>query len=137
MANWTIIRRAAVGLTISGAALVGIALHEDYRPVAYLPTPQDVPTLGFGTTHGVKPGDTTTPTRALIKLLGDVNATERALHSPSCIGTVPLTQGEWDAYVSLAYNIGPTAFCGSTLVKLLRSTPPDYAGACKQILRWN
>ena len=44
---------------------------------------------------------------------------------------------EWDAFVSLAYNIGPAAFCGSTLAKKLRQTPPDYGGACDEILRWN
>jgi len=48
--------------------------------------------------------------------------------------TVPLHQREYDALVSLAYNIGPTAFCGSTLVKKLNAG--DYQGACSEILRW-
>lgn len=135
------VRRAASALVLSAVALVGIAVHEDYRDRAYLPTPQDVPTVGFGSTRRadgtpVRPGDTTTPVRALVRLQGDINATETALHAPGCIGDVPLTQGEWDADVSLAYNIGARAFCASTLVRLLRKTPPDYAGACAQILRW-
>ena len=29
-----------------------------------------------------------------------------------------------------------SAFCASTLVKRLQATPPDYSGACAQILRW-
>ncbi len=137
MADWRKIRIAAASLTISGAALVGVAVHENYRQVAYLPTPHDVPTLGFGATRGVKPGDTTTPVRALVRLQADVGAVERALHTTACIGAVPLAQNEWDAYVSLAYNIGPHAFCHSTLAALLRKKPPDYAGACRQILRWD
>ena len=36
---------------------------------------------------------------------------------------------------ALAYNIGPGAFCGSTLVKRLNAE--DYPGACREILRWN
>jgi lysozyme len=45
--------------------------------------------------------------------------------------TVPLAQYEYDAYISLAYNIGPTAFCGSTLVRLLNAG--DYeGGACRR-----
>jgi len=130
-------RVAAAALTLSGAALVGVAVHEDYRGTAYLPTKADRPTLGFGATAGVHLGDTTTPPRALVRLLGDVGQVEAALHRPQCIGTVPLYQREWDAYVSLAYNIGPSAFCGSTLVRLLHRRPPDYVGACKQILRWD
>ena len=54
----------------------------------------------------------------------------------TCIGDVPLAQHEFDAFASLAYNIGAPAFCGSTLVKRLQATPPDYPGACAQILRW-
>jgi lysozyme len=48
---------------------------------------------------------------------------------------VPLYQHEYDAYLSLSYNIGPTAFCKSTLVRKLNQQ--DYSGACAQILRWN
>jgi lysozyme len=134
------IRIATASLAASAAVLVAIAVHEDYRGSAYLPTPNDRPTVGFGSTRRadgspVRPGDTTTPVRALIHLHHDINATEAALHR--CIGDVPLDQHEWDAYVSLAYNIGPTAFCSSTLVKKLKASPPDYAGACRQILRWD
>lgn len=133
-------RIAAAALAASAAALVAIAVHEDYRPAAYLPTPQDRPTVGFGSTFRadgspVRAGDTTTPVRALIQLHRDITRTESALHA--CIGTVPLYQYEWDAYVSLAQNIGSGAFCNSTLARLLHAKPPDYAAACAQILRWN
>ncbi len=47
---------------------------------------------------------------------------------------VPLHQAEYDLYTHLAYNIGPGAFCGSTLVKKLNAG--DYLSACQQILAW-
>lgn len=120
------------GLTLSAAALVGLALSEGYTDRAVQPLPGDVPTIGFGTTEGVKMGDVITPPRALERKLRDVQRFEGALKQ--CV-TVPLTQAEYDSYVSLSYNIGPAAFCGSTLVRKLNAQ--DYAGACKEILRWD
>jgi lysozyme len=120
------------GLALSATALVGIALHEGYSDRAYTPVPGDVPTIGFGTTEGVKPGDTITPPKALARALQDVQKYEGALKR--CV-KVPLHQFEYDAYISLSYNIGQTAFCGSTLVRKLNAE--DYAGACAEILRWD
>jgi len=120
------------GLALSASALVGIALHEGYSPVAYTPVPGDVPTIGFGTTQGVKPGDTITPPKALQRALTDIQAFEGALKQ--CV-TVPLHQREYDAYISLSYNIGSGAFCGSTLVRKLNAY--DYQGACEEIKRWD
>lgn len=125
-------RSAVVGIFLSASALVGIALHEGYSDKAIIPVPGDVLTIGFGTTTGVKPGDTITPPKALARALTDVQKFEGALKR--CV-TVPLHQYEYDAYVSLAYNIGATAFCHSTLVKKLNAQ--DYAGACAAILDWN
>ena len=119
-------------LTLSAATLVGIAVHEGYRDTAYIPVPGDVPTIGFGTTGGVKMGDTITPTKALVRALQDVQRFEGALKQ--CV-KVPLHQNEYDAYISLSYNIGSGAFCRSTLVKKLNAQ--DYEGACKEILRWD
>lgn len=118
-------------LALSAAGLVGIVVQEGYSDAAIIPVKGDVPTIGFGSTTGVKLGDKTTPPRALARALADVQAYEGALKR--CV-TVPLYQHEYDAYVSLAYNIGPTAFCSSMLVKKLSA--PDYPGACAEILRW-
>ena len=125
--------RVAVGaLTLSAAGLVGIAVHEGYRPTAYRPVPGDVPTIGFGTTEGVRMGDSIDPVQALVRKLDDVQRFEGALRA--CV-TVPLHQHEYDAFLSLAYNIGSGAFCGSTLVRLLNEG--RYREACDQILRWD
>lgn len=118
-------------LSLSAMALVGIAIHEGYRDQAYTPLPGDVPTIGFGTTAGVRPGDTITPDRALVRLLADAGRFEQAVGR--CV-TAPLHQHEFDAFVSLAYNIGETAFCGSTLVRKVNAG--EYEAACAEILRW-
>jgi len=88
-------------------ALIGIANHEAFRSRAY-DDGVGVQTIGFGTTAGVKPGDTITVERALIRLGQDVGRFESEMRR--CIGDVPLYQHEWDAYVSLAYNIGYGGF---------------------------
>jgi lysozyme len=125
--------RIVIGaLTLSASALVGIAVHEGYRNEAYIPVKGDVPTIGFGTTAGVKSGDRIEPVQALVRKLADVQRFEGALQQ--CV-RVPLHQHEYDAFLSLAYNIGPGAFCGSTLVRRLNAG--DYAGACAEILRWD
>lgn len=125
-------RSTVATLALSASALVGILLHEDYTDQAVIPIPGDVPTVGFGTTEGVKLGDKTTPPKALVRALKDVGKFEGALKS--CV-TVPLAQNEYDAYISLSYNIGSYAFCNSTLVKKLNKE--DYTGACEEILRWD
>lgn len=48
---------------------------------------------------------------------------------------VPLSQGEFDALVSLCFNIGPGAFLTSSVVKKLNMG--DRAGAARAILLWN
>ena len=66
------------------------------------------------------------------RALDDVQRFEGALKQ--CV-KVPLHQYEYDAYISLSYNIGSKAFCGSTLVKKLNAG--DFDGACQQVLRWD
>ena len=125
-------RMIVAALTLSAAGLVGIVSYEGYTDRAVIPVKGDVPTIGFGTTSGVKMGDKITPPKALARAFADVTKFEGAIKR--CV-TVPLFQHEYDAYASLAYNIGPTAFCNSTLVKKLNAE--DYAGACAEISRWN
>lgn len=125
-------RALVATLALSGAGLVGIANWEKFAPRTYADA-VGVPTIGYGTTQGVRPGQTITPERALVKLLEHVDQ-----HSAAAVRRcvrVPLYQHEFDAYVSLTYNIGGEAFCGSTLVKLLNAG--QYTTACQQILRWD
>ena len=125
-------RSAIAAISLSASVLVGLAVHEGYKGDAYIPIPGDVATIGFGSTAGVKLGQKTTPERALIRLLEDADRHAQGVRS--CV-KVPLYQHEFDAYVSLTYNIGTGAFCKSTLVRKLNAG--DYTGACTEILRWN
>lgn len=125
-------RSPIAALSLSAAAIVGIALHESFRDSAYIPVAGDVPTIGFGSTENVKLGDKITVDRALVRLLNDASSFERAVKR---CAPVPMYQYEFDAYVSLTYNIGEGAFCRSTLTKKLNQL--DYDGACKEILRWD
>lgn len=118
-------------MSLSATALVGIAAHEGYVGTAY----QDIVgiwTIGFGTTANVKPQDKIDPITALKRKMDDVQKFEGALKQ--CV-KVELHQHEYDAFLSLAYNIGPAAFCNSTLVRKLNDR--NYEGACKEILRWD
>lgn len=125
-------RIQVAALSASAVALVTLVAHEGYRREAYIPIPGDVPTIGFGTTDGVKLGDKIEPVKALERALEDMQKFEGAIKK--CV-KVPLKQTEYEAYLSLIYNIGDGAFCKSTLVKKLNQF--DYAGACKEILRWD
>lgn len=126
------VRVAIATVTLSASAFVGLAMLESYRETAYVPVPGDVPTIGFGTTEGVQLGDKITPPKALARALVDIQKYEGALKK--CV-TVPLHQHEYDAFITLAYNIGSSAFCSSTLVQKLNAG--DYSGACAEIKRWN
>ncbi len=125
-------RQACFGLAFSAAAVVCLTQFEGFRDKAYIPVPGDVPTLGYGTTKGVKLGDTITKPEAIERLRADVNTFEGAIKR--CV-KVPLHQWEYDAAVQLSYNIGANAFCKSTVVK--RWNAGDYVGGCEAFLMWN
>ena len=48
---------------------------------------------------------------------------------------VKLTQGQFDALVSFAYNLGARALSTSTLLQKLNAG--DYTGAADEFPRWN
>ena len=124
-------RLAVCLLSLSASGLIAIANNEGFSPVAYIPVKGDVPTIGFGSTGGVKIGDSITGPDALNRLNRDVGNAESAIGR--CV-TVPLSQSEYDAYTSFSYNVGSSAFCSSTLVKKLNAK--DYDGACAELKRW-
>ena len=89
-------------------------------------------TIGYGHTRGVRRGDICTPQEAedwLDEELANVDDEVSALLE------VPVSQSEFDALVSLAYNIGVSALAGSTLLKLLNQGQHSQASA--QFVRWN
>lgn len=105
---------------------------EGLRLTAYLPTPNDVWTIGYGHTKTAKKGMSITAEKAEELLKGDLAWVEEALAKHV---KVPLKQNQYDALASFVYNLGETNFSGSTLLRLLNSG--DYDGAADQLLRWN
>lgn len=105
---------------------------EACRLKAFKPTPHDVWTIGWGHTKGVKQGDTCTQEKADAWLVEDITVAEGAVNRNV---KVTLTQNQFDALCSFAYNIGEGAFKMSTLLKKLNSY--DRIGAANELKRWN
>ena len=93
-------------------------------------------TIGYGTTviNGVKvkKGDTCTIEQAKSYMAQDLKEFESAVDTSV---KVTINQNQFDALVSLAYNIGTGTFKSSTLLKKLNAK--DYKGASAQFDRWN
>ena len=109
-----------------------IKKSEGLRLEAYLPTPNDIPTIGYGHTKGVRMGQRISLAQAEQFLLEDVDWAEDAVNS---LVKVRLSQNQFDALVSFVFNIGAGAFSKSTLLKCLNAG--DYGSAANQLLRWN
>lgn len=113
-----------------------ISSFEGCELKAYL-CPAKVWTIGFGTTvypNGVKvkKGDSCTLDQAKQFKAHDLKRFEKTVNN---LVKVPLTQNQFDALVSLTYNIGTGAFEESTLLKKLNTG--DYQGAADQFTVWN
>lgn len=96
--------------------------------------PSGVLTIGYGHTgKDVKPDSIISREEA--ERLFETDIQRFADGVGKIIGGVKLRQCQFDAIVSLAYNIGTVALAGSTLLKIVRENPdnPVIAG---QFRRW-
>jgi len=98
--------------------------------------PAGVWTIGWGHTRGAQPGMHISRERAEELLAEDVAEVERGL--PSAVH-VNLTQGQWDALVSLCFNLcGGAERLPKTCPHLVASlNAGDFAGAAQQFLNIN
>ncbi|USR72547.1 lysozyme [Acinetobacter junii] len=124
------------GMKISQVGIDLISSFEDTKLQAY-DDGVGVWTIGIGTTvypNGVKvkKGDKCTLEQAKEYFAHDLKRFESSVNN---LVKVPLSQNQFDALVSLTYNIGSTAFKNSTLLKKLNAK--DYQGAADQFPRWN
>ena len=112
----------------------GLQVIKDFEGLelkAYV-CPAGVLTIGYGSTGShVKSGMTITASDAEKLLQKDLVRFEESVNK---LVKVPLTQGQYDALVSFAFNCGTNALAESTLLRLLNSG--DYAGAADQFKRW-
>jgi len=131
------IKKKIAAFIISVGLVTGVSNYEGFRDKAYVPVPGDLVTIGGGFTKRedgtpVQMGDTITRRESDIRLKKELYSYR--LKISKCI-KVEVTDGQADAFTSLAFNIGTGAFCNSTLVKKLNLY--DYQGACQEILRWD
>lgn len=91
-------------------------------------------TIGWGYTGPeVKEGLEWSQSQANMALIARLNTIARIL-SNGCV--VPmLYQPQFDALCSFCYNVGITAFRGSTLLRKINQK--DFKGAADELLRWN
>ena len=90
-------------------------------------------TIGYGATGpGIKKGVIWTQAEADARFTQDI--AKFAAKVSTLIGATPTTQNQFNAMVSLAYNIGTGNFGNSTLLRLHKAK--DYAGAADQFAKW-
>ncbi len=106
--------------------------HEALRLKAYMPTPNDVPTIGYGHTKGVKMGDVITEAQAEQFLREDLEEAEKTVLR---LVKVKLNQNQFDALVSLVFNIGTGNFTRSSVLRFLNAG--DYKTAADRFRLWN
>ena len=107
------------------------------------PCPSGIPTIGYGHTSGVRLGMTCTPAQASAWLCEDVHCAEGLVQAHV---TVPLTQKQFDALVSILFNVGPGAkgekdgiiflASGQSSTLLRKLNAGDYAGAAGEFPKW-
>lgn len=85
--------------------------------------PAGVWTIGYGHTEGVKAGMTITQQQADAMFDEEIEKFEKQVRP--LVADVVLNQNQYDALVSLAYNIGVGALKKSTLLKKVIANPND------------
>lgn len=125
--------RAALRLLLP-LSLAGLALLTQFEGFRSLPYKDIVGiwTDGYGNTQGVRPGVPVTEEQAERKLMEHVDRMQAAIDSCLYRGA---TQSQSDAYTILAYNIGETAFCNSSIAT--HHNDGRFRAACDSILLYD
>ena len=117
-------------LALSLAGTVFIQSLEGTKNVAYLDS-AGVPTICTGSTRHVRIGQVASEAECAVRLQEDTSRAGAALKRGV---TVPVTQEQYDALLSLVFNIGEGAFMRSTL--LVRLNAGRCTEAADEFLRW-
>ena len=129
-------------MTPSSKCIDFIKSFEQCRLTAYMPTPRDRPRIGWGTTGpDVRRGMTWTQAQADARFARDL--ADFAAGVTHELQGRPTTQGQFDALVSFAYNVGldddadtlAEGLGDSSLLK--KHLAGDYEGAAAQFALWN
>ena len=122
-------------MTISQAGIDLIKNFESLSLAAYR-CPAGIWTIGWGHTRGVQPGMQITAEQAGKLLAEDLEEVEREL--PSVVHP-NLTQGQWDALVSLSFNLcgGATGLPHTCPHLLAAVNSGNFVAAAQQFLNIN
>lgn len=118
-------------MNYSGSGQGMTARFEGCRLKAYLDS-AGVPTLGYGHIEGIKMGDECSQAQADAWLEADIMRVVAQLNRDL---KVRVDQGEFDALVDFAFNLGLHALEHSTLWAKLSAG--DIAGAAAEFPRWD
>lgn len=108
-----------------------IKRHEGLRLQAYLPTPNDVWTIGYGHTKTATQGMRITEAQAEELLRSDIRWAEDTI---SRLVKVNINQNQFDALGSLVFNIGASQFSKSSVLRRLNAG--EYEEAANAFLMW-
>lgn len=112
-----------------------IKMFEGFSAFAYV-CPAGVMTIGFGTTringNPVSKSLRITVDEANVLLEQDLKSFEKSVNS---LVKVALTQNQFDALVSFAYNLGAENLKKSTLLKKINVS--EFFEAAEEFLKWN
>jgi lysozyme len=117
----------------STAGLELLKRSEGFRAQVYLDV-SGHPSIGYGhrLLHPESFPDGIDEPQATEILCSDVRESEQAV---TRLVKVPLTQGQFDALVDFAFNLGAGKLATSTLLKVLNAG--RYEDAVEQLLRWD
>ena len=118
------------GLATSERGLEHVANLEGCRTAAYQCS-ADRWTAGIGHAQGVKPTDVLTTSEIAEYFVEDISSAEQVVKDSL---KVDVTQSQFDVLVSFVFNLGPTNFNRSTLLK--KFNRGDREGGCYEFTRW-
>lgn len=117
-------------MKISNRGLDLIKAHEGCSLKAYV-CPAGKLTIGYGHTGNVKTTDVITQEQANKFIADDCEWAEAVING---LVRVPLNQNQFDALCSFVFNVGPTLFRVSTLLRLINEYRFDQAAL--EFPRW-
>jgi lysozyme len=130
-------RIMVASLALSAAGFIGLVSSESFTDNAVIPTKNDRPTVGYGSTYWedgrpVKMGEKITPVRALH--VAQAHITKEEISFRKSLPGVKLSQDEYDIYMDWVYQYGTGAWSGSSMrTNLLRG---DYVASCTAMLKY-
>nr|DAQ81604.1 MAG TPA: endolysin R21 like protein [Caudoviricetes sp.] len=127
------LRTKVVSGGLGAVGLIAVPFVSDFeglRTAAYL-DPVGIPTICYGSTHGVRIGDQ--KTKAECDRLLETELLQYLVAVDTYVN-VPMPDTRRAALTSFAYNVGIENFRRSTLVRLMNAG--QTRAACDQLTRW-